>query len=197
MTAQNLIDDIDEKLKPFEDEEISEANENIDRANLAVTEAAQQIGSLQEAIKNEIEMQQVASKSDFGWATVKELEKDPLFQDDDDGSKTKKLKDANKRAAKAMLQKRSLNKFGGRGGFKGTGGRGGFRGVRGGFVGKARQPYYQQPQQYVLAGGDGAGQPYYQPQQQNIQPQGLQANAPQCWKSVIFFGCFCIDFLIF
>ena len=103
MKTLDMIKDLDDIVKPFENEEISAEN-----GNLAVTNAAQKIASVQDFLKNELEMNKIASRESLGWAVVKELETDPLFQDDEDGAKTKNLKDAGKRAAKSQLQKRSL-----------------------------------------------------------------------------------------
>ena len=191
------MEDLDEMLKPFEDELISVENGNLDRANAAVVSAAQKIGSIQEGLKLELEMNQVASKEPLAWLVVKELEQDPLFADDEDGSKTQKLKEAVKKASKSILQRKNLQRsnFGGRGRtFRG--GRGGYRGVQNGFIHKFRQmnPFgyagpLQQHQQYVFS-GDGPHLQAFQPQQNVVAQQGLQANSQICWKSVFSFWPF-------
>jgi hypothetical protein len=195
MKTWDMVEDLDELIKPFEDEEISVHNQNVDKANAAVAAAAQKIGTLQEGLKFELEMNIIASKEALGWAVVKEMEQDPMFVDDEDGSKTKNLKEAVKKASKSILQKKNLQRssFGGRGrGFRG--GRGGYRGVQTGYISKFRQPYSYaggygggDRQQYVFTGGDGQQQQQFQSQQNMMAQQGLQANSPICWKSVSFF----------
>ena len=79
MSTWNTVEDLDELIKPFEDEEISAANQNLDRANQMVASAAQTIGVLQASLKAELEMNQIASKEALGWLVVKEMEQDPMF----------------------------------------------------------------------------------------------------------------------
>ena len=75
----------------------------------------------------------IASREKLGWLVVKMLEKDPLFADDDDGSKTKEVRAAAFRAGQIAKERRfQFPSFRGSG-FRGRGGRGGgFRGETGG-----------------------------------------------------------------
>ena len=66
MKASDILEDLDDTLKPFEDELISVENENLDRANTSVAWAAQTIGTLQALFKSELEMNQIASKEPLG-----------------------------------------------------------------------------------------------------------------------------------
>ena len=184
MHAWNRTEDVESLLRRFENEEVSEANGNTVEATEAIAKVCGIMGDLQSSFLHELEMNQVASKEDLGWAVVKQIETDPVFKVDEDGSKTKNLKDAVSKAYRAALQKKTFHKnsWGGRGGGGGRGGRGIWRG-RGGFVARHR-PIQQQ---YYMSGyGDRTPALTYEPQglQSAAQPRGggVQANAPICWK---------------
>ena len=57
--------------------------------------------------------------------------------------------------------------------------------MQGNYVAKPRQQYFVggNPQQYVMAGLDGASQQQvFQPQQNVLALQGPQSSAPVCWR---------------
>ena len=120
------------------------------------------------------------------------MEADPVFEDDQDGEKSKQLKEAVKKTYKLHQTKKSLQfkgRYNGRGsGWRGRGGRGGFGyGGYGGYGGKqggfgAKRQYRQEaymPMSYGAYIPPPPPQPHYPPP-----AAGPQAASPICWKCV-------------
>ena len=54
---------------------------------------------MEEMLDHELNMNAVASREKLGWLVVKMLERDPIFQEDADGEKTKEVRSAAWKAA--------------------------------------------------------------------------------------------------
>jgi hypothetical protein len=62
MSLWNMVEDMDELAKPFEDAEVAAENENVQLATETFSQISRQIGLVQQLLHLEMEMNQVASK---------------------------------------------------------------------------------------------------------------------------------------
>jgi len=122
------VEDARERIYKFTDVEAVTAD-NVEEANSAFSDMTDLLNSLEELLDHELSMNCIASREKLGWLVVKMLERDPLFEHDDDGSKTKEVRSAAYRAGQIVKDRRfQFTSYGA--GYRGKG--------RGGFVARGR-----------------------------------------------------------
>jgi len=171
------VEDARERIYKFTDVEAVTVD-NIEEANTAFSDMSDLLNSVEELLDHELSMNCIASREKLGWLVVKMLERDPLFENDDDGSKTKEVRSAAYRAGQIAKERRfQFPSYGGS--FRGKG--------RGGFVARGRGGGYS-------GGGFGGGSAYQDlrnnfsgmsvgfPKDSGPSTQAGSAGAPVCFR---------------
>ena len=92
------IEDAQEIINRFTEVEAVSAD-NAKEATEAFTKVGEFLIAMEEMLDHELNMNAVASREKLGWLVVKMLERDPIFQEDADGEKTKEVRSAAWKAA--------------------------------------------------------------------------------------------------